>query len=137
MHIGNGMYGMILVEPKEGLPKVDHEYYLMQGDFYTEGKNGEQGLQPFSMRKVIDERPEYVVFNGSVGSTVGDKAITANVGETVRLFVGDGGPNLVSSFHVIGQIFDWVWPEGNLSAPSHNVQTTRSPPAARRSFSSR
>ena len=114
MHIANGMYGMILVEPKEGLPKVDHEYYLMQGDFYTEGTNGEQGLQPFSMAKVIDEKPEYVVFNGSVGSTVGDKALTAKVGETVRLFVGDGGPNLVSSFHVIGQIFDTVWPEGNL-----------------------
>ena len=127
MHIANGMYGMILVEPKEGLPKVDHEYYLMQGDFYTEGKNGEQGLQPFSMSKVIDEKPEYVVFNGSVGSTVGDKALTAKVGETVRLFVGDGGPNLVSSFHVIGEIFDTVWPEGAMSTPTHNVQTTAIP----------
>jgi len=100
---------------------------MMQGDFYTEGKNGEQGLQPFSMTKVIDEKPEYVVFNGSVGSTVGDKALTAKVGETVRLFVGDAGPNLVSSFHVIGQIFDSVWPEGNLAAPTHNVQTTAIP----------
>ena len=127
MHIANGMYGMILVEPKEGLPKVDHEYYIMQGDFYTQGKNGEQGLQPFSMAKVIDEKPEYVVFNGSVGSTVGDQALTAKVGETVRLFVGDAGPNLVSSFHVIGQIFDSVWPEGNLAAPAHNVQTTAIP----------
>jgi nitrite reductase (NO-forming) len=127
MHIANGMYGMILVEPKEGLPKVDHEYYLMQGDFYTQGSNGEQGLQPFSMAKAIDEKPEYVVFNGSVGSTVGDKALTAKVGETVRLFVGDGGPNLVSSFHVIGQIFDSVWPEGNLAAPTRNVQTTMIP----------
>jgi nitrite reductase (NO-forming) len=99
----------------------------MQGDFYTRGANGDQGLQPFSMAKVIDEKPEYVAFNGSVGSTVSDKAITANVGETVRLFVGDGGPNLVSSFHVIGQIFDTVWPEGNLSAPTYNVQTTLIP----------
>ncbi len=127
MHIANGMYGMILVEPKEGLPKVDHEYYLMQSDFYTQGSNGEHGLQPFSMAKAIDEKPEYVVFNGSAGSTVGDKALTAKVGETVRLFVGDGGPNLVSSFHVIGQIFDTVWPEGNLAAPTHNVQTTLIP----------
>ena len=79
------------------------------------------------MAKVIDEKPEYVVFNGSVGSTVGDKALTAKVGETVRLFVGDGGPNLVSSFHVIGQIFDTVYPEGNLSLPTHNVQTTLIP----------
>jgi nitrite reductase (NO-forming) len=92
MHIANGMYGMILVERKEGLPKVDHEYYVMQGDFYTQGANGEQGLQPFSMAKVIDEKPEYIVFNGSVGSTVGDKALTAKVGENVRLFVGDAGP---------------------------------------------
>src|SRR5271165_1840401 len=127
MHIANGMYGLILVEPKEGLPKVDREYYLMQGDFYTRGANGEQGSQPFSMAKAIDEKPEYVVFNGSVGSTVGDRALTAKVGENVRLFVGDGGPNLVSSFHVIGQIFDAVWPEGNLGAPTHNVQTTLIP----------
>ena len=124
MHVGNGMYGMILVEPKGGLPKVDHEYYVMQSDFYTEGRNGEQGLQPFSMAKALDEKPDYVVFNGSVGSTVGDKALTANVGETVRLFVGDGGPNLTSSFHVIGQIFDTVYPEGNMSLATHNVQTT-------------
>jgi nitrite reductase (NO-forming) len=127
MHIANGMYGMILVEPREGLPKVDHEYYLMQGDFYTQGGNGEQGLQPFSMAKDIAEKPEYVVFNGSVGSTVDDRALTARVGETVRLFVGDGGPNLVSSFHVIGEIFDTVWPEGNLATPTHNVQTTMIP----------
>jgi len=127
MHVGNGMYGLIFVEPKEGLPKVDHEYYVMQGDFYTKGLNGEQGLQPFSMVKALDEKPEYVVFNGSVGSTVGDKALTAKVGETVRLFVGDGGPNLTSSFHVIGQIFDTVYPEGNMSAVTHNLQTTAIP----------
>jgi nitrite reductase (NO-forming) len=127
MHVGNGMYGLILVEPKEGLPKADHEYYVMQGDFYTKGANGEGGLQPFDMAKAIAEKPEYVVFNGSVGSTTGDHALTANVGETVRLFVGDGGPNVVSSFHVIGQIFDTVYPEGNLSTPTHNVQTTTVP----------
>ena len=97
---------------------MDQEYYVMQGDFYTHGKNGEQGLQPFNMAKVIDEKPEYVVFNGAVGSMVGDKALRAKVGETVRLFVGDGGPNLVSSFHVIGQIFDTVCPKGNLAAPA-------------------
>ncbi|MDE3175376.1 MAG: nitrite reductase, copper-containing [Pseudomonadota bacterium] len=127
MHVGNGMYGLILVEPKEGLPKVDREYYLMQGDFYTAGKNGDQGMQAFSMTKAIDEKPEYIVFNGAVGSTVGDKALTAKVGETVRLFVGDGGPNIVSSFHVIGQIFDTVYPEGNLGSVAHNVQTTTVP----------
>ena len=107
--------------------KVDHEYYLMQGDFYTQGANGAQGLQPFSMQKAIDEKPEYIVFNGAVGSTVGDKALTSKVGETVRLFVGDGGPNVTSSFHVIGQIFDTVYPEGNLAVATHNVQTTAIP----------
>ena len=127
MHVANGMYGMILVEPKEGMPKVDREYYVMQSDFYTKGANGERGLQPFSMNNAIDERPDYVVFNGSVGSATGEKALIGNVGETVRLYVGDGGPNMTSSFHVIGQIFDTVWPEGNMSSPTHNVQTTMIP----------
>jgi nitrite reductase (NO-forming) len=118
---------MILVEPKEGLPKVDREFYVMQSDFYAKGANGEQGLQPFSMNKAIDERPDYVVFDGSVGSTTGEKALIGDVGETVRLYVGDGGPNMTSSFHVIGQIFDTGWPEGNMSTPTHNVQTTMIP----------
>jgi nitrite reductase (NO-forming) len=126
MHIGNGMYGLILVEPKGGLPKVDREYYVMQGDFYTKGKYGEAGLQAFDMEKAIKEQPDYVVFNGSVGALNGDKAITANVGETVRLFVGNGGPNLVSSFHVIGEIFDKVYVEGG-ALENKNVQTTLVP----------
>ena len=127
MHVANGMYGLILVEPKEGLPPVSKEYYIMQGDFYTAGKFGEEGLQVFDQNKAIDERPTYVVFNGAVGSLVGDKAITANVGETVRLFVGNGGPNLLSSFHVIGEIFDNVYPEGGTVVAQHNVQTTLIP----------
>lgn len=128
MHVGNGMYGMILVQPKEDLPAVDREYYVMQGDFYTQGNYGESGLQNFDMSKAIDERASYVVFNGSVGSMVGDKALTAKVGETVRIYFGVGGPNLASSFHVIGEIFDTVYAEGSLSHPLHNVQTTLVPP---------
>ncbi len=124
MHVANGMYGLILVEPKEGLPKVDREYYVMQGDFYTKGKFGEEGLQPFDMEKAVDERPSYVLFNGAVGSLVGDKALKANVGENVRLFVGNGGPNLTSSFHVIGEIFDKVYSEGGMKANQEHVQTT-------------
>lgn len=126
MHIGNGMYGMILVEPKNGLAKVDHEYYVMQGDFYTKGDYGQQGYQPFSMQKAIDEHPTYVVFNGSVGALTGDKALKSKVGETVRLFMGNGGPNLISSFHVIGEIFDKVYAEGG-TAVTTNVQTTLIP----------
>ena len=126
MHIANGMYGLILVEPEGGLPPVDREYYVMQGDFYTKGKNGDPGLQPFDMQKAIDEHPEYVVFNGKAGALTGDNAITANVGETVRLFVGNGGPNLVSSFHVIGEVFDKVYVEGG-ELINENIQTTLIP----------
>ena len=126
MHIANGMYGLILVEPEGGLPKVDKEYYIMQGDFYTKGENGEPGLQAFDMQKAVDEDADYVVFNGSVGALTGDNAITANVGETVRLYVGNGGPNLVSSFHVIGEIFDKVMVEGG-DLINENVQTTLVP----------
>ncbi|HTI73335.1 MAG TPA: copper-containing nitrite reductase [Candidatus Limnocylindria bacterium] len=126
MHVGNGMYGLILVEPKEGLAPVDKEYYIMQGDFYTTGKYGEEGLQQFDMNKALDERPTYVVFNGGVGSLVGDRALTSKVGEKIRFFVGNGGPNLVSSFHVIGEIFDNVYQEGG-SVAQHNVQTTAIP----------
>lgn len=126
MHIANGMYGLILVEPKKGMPKVDREYYVMQGDFYTKGKFGVQGYQPFDMAKAVDEKPTYVVFNGSTSSLSGDNAIKANVGETVRLFVGNGGPNLVSSFHIIGEIFDKVYKEG-ASEYNTNIQTTLVP----------
>ncbi|MET3044915.1 copper-containing nitrite reductase [Flavobacterium covae] len=126
MHIANGMYGLILVEPEGGLPPVDKEYYVMQGDFYTKGANGEKGLQPFDMAKAIKEEPDYVVFNGKTGSLVGDNALTAKVGERIRLFVGNGGPNLVSSFHVIGEIFDNVHIEGGKTI-NHDVQTTLVP----------
>ena len=126
MHVANGMYGLILVEPPEGLPKVDHEYYVMQGDFYTVGKYREKGLQAFDMQKAIDENPTYVLFNGSESALINDRALKARTGETVRLYVGNGGPNLVSSFHVIGEIFDKVWYEGGTHF-QENVQTTLIP----------
>lgn len=126
MHIANGMYGLILVEPEGGLPPVDKEYYIMQGDFYTKGPNGERGLQPFDMQKAVDEKADYVVFNGKVNALTGDDALTAKVGETIRLFVGNGGPGLVSSFHVIGEIFDKVHIEGG-DMINENVQTTLIP----------
>ena len=126
MHIANGMYGLILVEPPQGLSKVDREFYIMQGDFYTVGSYREKGAQPFDMQKAIDERATYVLFNGSEGALVGDKALKAKVGERIRIFVGNGGPNLVSSFHVIGEIFDRVYTEGG-SRYQENVQTTLIP----------
>ena len=127
MHMANGMYGMILVEPKAGLPKVDREFYVMQSEWYTTGKHGAHGLQTLDMEKGIDEKPTYVVFNGAVGSLTGDRALQAKVGERVRLFVGNAGPNLTSSFHVIGEIFDNVYTEGGSTVTQHNVQTTLIP----------
>jgi nitrite reductase (NO-forming) len=126
-HIASGMYGLIVVEPPEGLPVVDREFYVMQGDFYLEGQRTESGLREFSVDKMLDERPDYVVFNGSVGAVSKDDALTAKVGETVRIFFGVGGPNLSSSFHVIGEIFDRVYPEGALANPLRDVQTTTVP----------
>lgn len=126
MHIANGMYGLILIEPEGGLPPVDKEFYIMQGDFYTKGAYGEKGLQEFDINKAIAEQPDYVVFNGNTGALMGDNELQVKVGETVRLFVGNGGPNLTSSFHVIGEIFDKVYTEGGTTI-MENVQTTSIP----------
>jgi nitrite reductase (NO-forming) len=124
MHVANGMYGLILVEPPGGLGWADREYYIMQGELYTTGKYHEAGLQAFDMDKGIDEKPTYVLFNGKEGSMIGPNALKAKVGETVRIFVGNGGPNLTSSFHVIGEIFDKVYAEGGTKLIQENVQTT-------------
>jgi len=125
-HVANGMYGLILVEPARGLPPVDREFYVMQGEFYPEGKLGEKGFQPFSIEKMLAERPEYIVFNGAMGALLGSQALKAKVGEKVRVFFGVGGPNVTSSFHIIGEIFDAVHPEG-ASETQHHVQTTLVP----------
>ena len=127
LHVASGMYGLILVQPKEELPPVDHEYYVMQSEFYTEGNYGDPGLQQFSMEKALREDPTYVVFNGSVGALTGNNALTAKVGETVRLYVGNIGPNLISSFHIIGEIFDKVWLYGGETVTQQNVQTVLIP----------
>lgn len=126
LHVANGMYGLVVVEPKEGFPPVDREFYVVQSDFYTTGDFGVQGLQEFDMNRAVDEDASYVVFNGRVGSLTGDNALQAEVGETVRLFVGNGGPNLTSSFHVIGEVFDRVWIEGG-ALVNRDVQTTLVP----------
>jgi nitrite reductase (NO-forming) len=95
----------------------------MQGEFYTEGAMGRDGLQLFDTQAYLDGKPEYVVFNGKTGALSGN--MTANVGETVRMYVGNGGVNLVSSFHVIGEIFDRVYREGDLvTPPAEGLQTT-------------
>jgi copper-containing nitrite reductase len=125
-HISNGMYGFVIVEPAEGLPPTGREYYMVQSEIYTQ--NGNKGNQTFSMERGERADAQYVVFNGAVGSTMGSHALQANSGETVRLWVGNAGPNYISSFHVIGQIFSNVYREGDLlSPPAHGVQTTLIP----------
>ena len=126
LHMTHGMYGLILVEPEGGLPPVDKEFYVMQGEFYAEGRLGREGLQLFDTEGYLDGTPQYVVFNGRTGA-LADK-LSANVGETVRMYVGNGGVNLASSFHVIGEIFDRVYREGDLvTAPAEGLQTTLIP----------
>lgn len=130
-HIAMGMYGLILVEPEGGLPPVDREYYIMQGDIYTKWAPGTAGHQEFDGAKMRNEEPEYVVFNGRFMGLTGDHALTASVGETIRMYVGVGGPNLMSSFHIIGEIFDRVYIQGDLvSPPKQSVQTTIVAPGA-------
>lgn len=128
-HISNGMYGMILVEPAGGLPKVDREFYVMQGEIYTSGIFGDKGLQKPDVTKLLNEMPEYYVLNGAVGALTKDHPLKAKVGETVRIFFGVGGPNKISSFHVIGEMFDRVYNLASVTSPPlTNVQTTLVPP---------
>lgn len=123
-HIANGMYGMILVEPVGGLSPVDREYYVVQGEFYTKGAVGETGHQEYSLKKLMKEEPEYVVFNGRMGALTGDGALKAKTGETIRIFFGASG-QLAANFHIIGEIMDKLYREGDiLSPPAQNVQTT-------------
>ncbi len=128
-HISNGMYGMILVEPEGGLPKVDKEYYVMQGELYTAQKHGSSGLQEFSVEKLLDEKPEHLMFNGSMNALTKTFNMEAVVGDEVRIFFGVGGPNLVSSFHLIGEVFDRVYDLASFTSPPlKDVQTTLVPP---------
>lgn len=128
-HIANGMYGLILVEPEGGLPPTDKEFYVMQGDFYAaEPKTEEETIYPYSHEQGLMEHPSHVVFNGRVGSLIGENALRAQSGETVRIFFGNAGPNLTSSFHVIGEVFDRVYREADLvSPPARSIQTTLVP----------
>ena len=131
LHIANGMYGLILVEPEEGLPPVDREFYVMQGEIYTEEPFGSSGLLTESYEKLLNERPEYFVFNGHVGALTDHYPLKAQVGETVRIYFGVGGPNYSSGFHVIGEIFDKAYQLGSVTtAPITDVQSILVPPGS-------
>lgn len=128
-HIANGMYGLILVEPEGGLLPVEHEFYVMQGEVYTSEPYNSKGQLSFDIEKLLDEQPEYVIFNGAVDALTSSNPLMAQTGDTVRIFFGVGGPNLTSSFHVIGEIFDRVYNLASLtSVPLTDVQTTLVPP---------
>jgi nitrite reductase (NO-forming) len=129
-HIANGMYGLILVEPEGGLPEVDREFYVMQGEIYTAEPHGTPGQLTFSHADMLNEQPQYFVFNGAAGALTGDEhALRANVGETVRIFFGVGGPNFTSAFHVIGEIFDRAYSLASVTTPPlTDVQTILVPP---------
>lgn len=128
-HIANGMYGLILVEPPGGLSPVDHEYYVMQGEVYTDKPFGTAGHQDASYAHLMAETPDYYVFNGAVGALSHQYPLTARVGERVRIFFGDAGPNKPSSLHAVGQIFAKVYVDVSLeSPPLRGVQTVLVPP---------
>ena len=127
-HIANGMYGLILVEPEGGLPAVDKEFYVMQSEFFT--TDPEDGLASFDIQRGLDENPSYVVFNGKTGALLDKNALQAQVGDNIRIYFGNIGPNSISSFHIIGEIFDSVYTEGGIGGPiSKNIQTTLVPAA--------
>lgn len=126
-HIAMGMYGMIVVDPPGGWTPVDKEFYVMQGEIYTAGDMSAKGHQQFDGHALMHEDPNFVVFNGAFDALTGDRAMHAKVGDKIRIFVGNGGPNLASSFHIMGLIMDKVHVEGAAEATS-NIQTTMIPP---------
>jgi nitrite reductase (NO-forming) len=127
-HISSGLYGLILIEPEGGLPEVDREFYIVQGEVYTAGEKGDGGMQEVDLEKLLDEQPEYVTFNGTVGSLTAKKPMHATAGETVRIFFGVAGPNMTSAFHVIGEMFDKVYSFGGTTSVDPNIQTVPVPP---------
>lgn len=107
-HMLNGMYGMIIVEPREGLPKVDQEFFVVQSEWYL-GAQGATG--DLAKANATVPNPDFVVFNG-IAQQYKDNPIKVKTGQTVRVFVLDAGPSVDSSFHVVGTIFDDVTKEG-------------------------
>ncbi|KAB8222482.1 Cupredoxin [Aspergillus novoparasiticus] len=133
VHIANGMYGLLYVQPEQDLPPVDKEYYVMQSEFYHEppepDDNGQMSSTvEFSWPHALREAADVVVFNGSEAALT-EKPLKATLDDTVRIFFGNGGPNLTSSFHVIGSCFNKVYRDSDvLSPPGQCVQTVSVPP---------
>lgn len=132
-HISSGMFGLILVEPKEGLAPVDHEFYFGQNEIYVNDPQDNHTPAVFNIDNMIAERPKYVVLNGEFNAITASKygALKAKEGETVRIFFVNGGPNLISSFHPIGNIWDKFWLQGSLTnQPFTKMQTVQVNPGS-------
>jgi len=128
-HIANGMYGLILVEPSGGLPHVDREYYMMQGEIYTTAPKGKAGLQQFSSDNLMAENAQYYVFNGAIDAITTQHPLQAKEGETVRIYFGNAGPNATASEHMVGEIFTHYYQLGSLTSPAlAGIQTATVPP---------
>lgn len=112
-HIANGMFGAIIVEPKQAMVKPDREYVIVQSEIYPSA---------FDVDAMMEGRPKFVVFNGRANRYV-DEPLEARPGERIRLYVVNAGPNHFSAFHVIGGIFDQVYESGNPKNVLHGVQT--------------
>lgn len=113
-HLAHGMYGAMIVEPKEGYPThVDREYVLVQSEFYPKlnGKKSKDGVTEIDSQAVAEKRPSIVAFNGRAFRHI-QEPLKAKAGEKVRLFVLNAGPSNFSTFHVIGGVFDRTWIEG-------------------------
>ncbi len=133
MHISSGMFGLILVEPKDGLPEVDHEFYFGQHELYTTGETGEEGHHDFDMEAMAAEEPTYVLMNGEKYAITPDGygSPSIDVGDTARVYFVSGGPNLMSSYHPIGSVWDKVWQQGSIAGePNRFVETTPVPPGS-------
>ncbi len=125
-HISAGMFGAILVEPEDGLPEVDRELYFGQHELYTKGDPGEEGHHAFDMDAMAAEEPTYVCLNGEAYAFTenGYGPVTVDKNERVRIFWANGGPNLTSSWHAIGNVWETFYRDGDLvSEPDRYVET--------------
>jgi nitrite reductase (NO-forming) len=123
LHIANGMYGAIIVDPRQGRSPA-REFVFVQSEFYTQTLADSSRI--IDWKKLLGLAPDYVVFNGREAEYA-NHPITVRVGERLRIYVVNAGPNRFSAFHVVGAIFDKVYLDGSLAHPLEGVQTVTVP----------
>jgi nitrite reductase (NO-forming) len=127
LHVANGMYGVLIVDPATPLPPADESYVILQSEWYTQQASGH--LMTANYERMMAERPDEVVFNG-VAFQYRDRPLVAIAGDRVRIYLVDAGPNLWTSFHVIGSMFDKIYPDGDAAHALSNVSTYTVGPGA-------